>query len=188
MSSTDKIITGLSVAAVAGAVVTYAGCVINVSSMKSPSEIGQLKELAGPLKQEIDGIESKMDSMKLLYSFCVHGRVKGYLTKEYLNDVGLQKCNEVAEEYAGLEKELELPLQKYDFLQTRIAKFEKEMRASKYAAVTFLVYGALGSFGMLGLAHLLQIVTQFKRKEESQNKLQNKGEEEKQESKNLPNQ
>ena len=42
------------------------------------------------------------------------------------------------------------------------------MRASKYAAVTFLVYGALGSFGMLGLAHLLQIVTQFKRKEESQ--------------------
>ena len=182
MSLTNKIGTGLTAIAAVGGVVTYMGCVTEITMANDSVRKSEgVKELAEPLKKEKDDIEGRMTSMEPQYSFCVHGR-----KNDYLNSVGLQRCNEVADEYAGLEKELEVSQQKYGPLQTKIAEFKIEKQAHSSTAGNFLVYGSLGSFGMLGLAYLLQLSQGFKRKEESQNKSHNKGEGDKQESENLP--
>ena len=162
MSLKSKIGTGMKITAVAGAVVTYFGCSANAGSAGTyKSQLEMLQEVAEPIKQEISGIASKIDSLKSEYDFCTHER------GVYLNDAGLQRCMKVTTEHAGLEKELELSQQKYDTLVLPSkTKLEQKVQYAKRDAGTFAI-GNLSSLGLLGLVYFLEKVSlQFKRKEE----------------------
>lgn len=166
MNLTEKIGAGLKVAACTSFAATYIGCVVEVSRAGDIKwKLEAIQEVTAPLVQELINQKIAMASMQKMYHFCVVGR-----GKDYLNDAGRQRCTAFADEYAGLEKKMELSQQAYSPVQTKLTELETERHTHYSNAANFMIYGSSSFFLLGGLSLLLSASRSSKRKKDQSEK------------------